>query len=197
MTWLLCGFVNVLAHSASNEERLAAVNLAGCSDEELLAKHWTLQSPFDASLSLRKLYTSLARDPSKVDQLIAMDIAAWTHPKADVLAALQRAQAHKGYRLALFSNAPEEYVDVFDRLPWLSGFEYKFVSSLVGAKPSPTAFIEVCRRLGARPEDVTFMDDLGENVNAAAAVGMKAIHFVEAAQIEHLPKCETTLNLDQ
>jgi putative hydrolase of the HAD superfamily len=48
-------------------------------------------------------------------------------------------------------------------------------------KPDPRAFEVTCARLGVRPEDCLFVDDIGVNVEAAQAVGMQAHLFEENA----------------
>ncbi|MFE0732981.1 HAD family hydrolase [Streptomyces antibioticus] len=48
-------------------------------------------------------------------------------------------------------------------------------------KPAPRAFEVTCARLGVRPEDCLFVDDVAVNVEAAQAVGMQAHLFEENA----------------
>ncbi|TWG04879.1 putative hydrolase of the HAD superfamily [Streptomyces brevispora] len=48
-------------------------------------------------------------------------------------------------------------------------------------KPDPRAFEVTCARLGVRPEDCLFVDDVAINVEAARAVGMQAHLFEENA----------------
>jgi putative hydrolase of the HAD superfamily len=49
-------------------------------------------------------------------------------------------------------------------------------------KPDPRIFAIVCERLGARPEDIVFLDDVEKNVAAARAFGIHAILFRDNAQ---------------
>lgn len=60
------------------------------------------------------------------------------------------------------------------------------MSSEVGAKPDREAYLRVCRELEAHPQDVTFIDDRPENIDGAAALGMKAVLFTDAAQVDAL-----------
>jgi len=57
-------------------------------------------------------------------------------------------------------------------------FEYTFASCYMGIrKPDPKIYLRALGILGNKPERALFIDDRLENVAAAAAVGMKAVHF--------------------
>ena len=43
------------------------------------------------------------------------------------------------------------------------------------AKPDPAIFELACRRLGVRPREVVFVDDLPNNIEAAARCGLQAV----------------------
>ena len=51
-------------------------------------------------------------------------------------------------------------------------------------KPEPRIYREALRRAGCRPEEAFFVDDLEENVRAAEAVGMRAMRYTGAADLE-------------
>lgn len=46
-------------------------------------------------------------------------------------------------------------------------------------KPDPRFFALACARLGVSPAEVVFLDDVRGHVEAARALGMTAIHFVD------------------
>jgi epoxide hydrolase-like predicted phosphatase len=50
------------------------------------------------------------------------------------------------------------------------------------AKPDQRIYAIACERLGVRPDEVVFLDDVERNVAAAAAYGMHAILFHDNAQ---------------
>ena len=65
-------------------------------------------------------------------------------------------------------------------------FEYTFTSCYMGIrKPDPKIYFRALGILGDKPERSLFIDDRLENVAAAAAVGMKAIHFTGADALRH------------
>ena len=55
-------------------------------------------------------------------------------------------------------------------------FEFVLESSKVGVrKPEPAIYQMACERLGVRPEETVFLDDLGINLKPARALGMATI----------------------
>jgi putative hydrolase of the HAD superfamily len=55
-------------------------------------------------------------------------------------------------------------------------FEFVLESSKVGVrKPEPAIYLMACERLGVRPEETVFLDDLGINLKPARALGMATI----------------------
>lgn len=50
-------------------------------------------------------------------------------------------------------------------------------------KPDPAIYLRACARLGVRPAEAIFVDDLAGNVRGAEAVGMKGIQFQSTEQV--------------
>lgn len=66
-------------------------------------------------------------------------------------------------------------------------FDRHFVSHLTGRlKPDRGAFEYVVERLGVEPQAILFIDDNAANVQAAAAVGMRALRAEGARRVERL-----------
>ena len=84
-------------------------------------------------------------------------------------------------RLGLLSNTDPVHVAHLETT--YSFFRYfppeaRTYSCIVGAsKPSPLIYREAVRRVNARPAETVFVDDVQENVDAARAMGMQAIHY--------------------
>lgn len=69
--------------------------------------------------------------------------------------------------------------------PEILFFDAYVLSFDVGSvKPQPEIFREALRTAGAVPERTVFIDDLAANVEAAARLGMNAIVFTGAADLE-------------
>src|SRR4051812_45465531 len=59
----------------------------------------------------------------------------------------------------------------------LGHFRQMFLSSSIGLrKPEPAAFAHVVKEIGVPAERIVFFDDLSENVEAARAAGLAAVH---------------------
>lgn len=62
-------------------------------------------------------------------------------------------------------------------------FDVFIESSVEGLrKPDPAIYRLACERLGARPEEMIFLDDIGGNLKPAQAMGMATIKVDEPAQ---------------
>lgn len=88
------------------------------------------------------------------------------------------------FRTGIISNS---FVGAREREERLYGFERMcdllVYSHEVGvAKPDRRIFELTCERLGVRPRDSVFLDDVEENVLAARSLGMEAIQFESTAQ---------------
>jgi putative hydrolase of the HAD superfamily len=86
--------------------------------------------------------------------------------------------AAAGLPLALLSNAPGELAEAISALPVAAYFGHLLFScQLKLAKPDPECYNRALARLGASAQDVIFIDDRAENVAAAAALGLRSVHF--------------------
>jgi putative hydrolase of the HAD superfamily len=147
--------------------------------------------------------------PAAFDAAFAEDSTALGHTVrgADVLAllageirpemvhALDAVKA-AGYKTACLTNnilggdgegtafATVEAQDRADRIAQIMGrFDAIIESSKVGVrKPEPRFYEIACDTLGVEPSACVFLDDLGINLKPAAAMGMRTIKVVDAAQ---------------
>jgi FMN phosphatase YigB (HAD superfamily) len=51
-------------------------------------------------------------------------------------------------------------------------------------KPDPRAFAQTLERLEVKPEEAIFIDDTPEHVDAARALGLRAVVFTTAERLE-------------
>jgi epoxide hydrolase-like predicted phosphatase len=88
------------------------------------------------------------------------------------------------YRTGILSNS---FVGAREREQALYGFE-QLVDEIVYShevglrKPDPRIYELMCVRLGCRPAETIFLDNVEANVNAAAGAGLRAILFLDNAQ---------------
>lgn len=102
-------------------------------------------------------------------------------PTVDVLEELRGT----GIRLFALSNwSGETFPIARPRYPFLAWFEGIVISGDEGvAKPDERLFRVLIERHGLAPARTVFVDDSPGNVAAAAALGMRAIHFRDAVAL--------------
>ena len=90
------------------------------------------------------------------------------------------------YRLLLLSNTNVIHFEmVWAAYPLLRHFHDKILSYEVKAmKPQREIFLAAIERAGCRPEECFYTDDIAEFVEAARRLGIDAVQFQSAAQLE-------------
>jgi putative hydrolase of the HAD superfamily len=106
-------------------------------------------------------------------------------PQADTLA-LMRDLLARGHELYYLSNMPAPFADhLLATHAFIGGFRDGVFSSRVQlCKPEAAIFELAARRFDARPAELVFLDDHAANVQAARALGWKALQFADAAQAQ-------------
>jgi putative hydrolase of the HAD superfamily len=100
-------------------------------------------------------------------------------PDLDTLALVARTRA-AGHRVGLLSNSLGDDCYAGYDLPAL--FDAVTISAEIGVrKPSRRAYAVACERLGVRPEDTVMVDDLRQNLDAAARLGIAGVLHRDAA----------------
>ena len=83
-----------------------------------------------------------------------------------------------GHRTALVSNGPASLLESFQELGIIDLFDAVVVSACEEVmKPDPAIYKLALDRLGVRPEQAVFIDDLRENVAAARELGVHGVRF--------------------
>lgn len=81
-----------------------------------------------------------------------------------------------GIGTAILSNTQDVHLRAVRRMGVLDGFDPTFFSCEIGLrKPSAAAYRHVIGTLGLAPDQIAFIDDLAENVEAARAAGLHGI----------------------
>ncbi len=89
------------------------------------------------------------------------------------------------YRLGLLSNTnPLHFEHVIVPTDIYPLFDAVTLSYEVGAlKPGPVPYRNMLEKLAIEPEECIYLDDLEDNVDTAAALGMHAIHFTAPREV--------------
>lgn len=87
-----------------------------------------------------------------------------------------------GFKKAILSNAWLDAREIFtDTFHFDKYFDLMVISAEEGiAKPADEIYLRTVRRMDLEPWEVIFVDDLLMNAQAAAKVGMAAIHFKDS-----------------
>ena len=184
---VLFDYGGVLCRDQSAGDRWAIEAAVGVEDpDRFWAGYWSLRRRYDqGALSPADYWSRLVGTDvgDRLDAIEAVDVASWSHPYEETLA-LARRLAGRGTRLALLSNCPEPMAVAIDRMSWTDLIPDRFYSCRLGlTKPDPAIYQKVLTALGARSQDVTFVDDRPPNVAAAAALGMRALLFTDPATL--------------
>jgi putative hydrolase of the HAD superfamily len=129
---------------------------------------------------------SVRPTPEQLAQAQRADVLSWTRINAPMIAWADAVRA-AGHTTSILSNMPTDilaWMRGSRSFDWIGKFPVAVFSCDVGLiKPDP-AIYELClKRLGARPSDSLFIDDMPPNVEAARALGMAAIHFRSTPQV--------------
>ena len=88
----------------------------------------------------------------------------------------------RGLRLGLLTNNVKEFGE-----HWRATFPIEMCDEIVDSshvgmrKPERAIYELTCTRMGIAPDEAVFVDDNADNIAAARAFGMEAVHFGERA----------------
>jgi 2-haloacid dehalogenase len=153
---------------------------------EVTSAEWNLQQ--DAGRPWAEAIEALVRAFPERRDLIEAYHARWPEMMAgaidgtvDILAEL-RAAGRPLYALSNWSS--ETFPHAQDRFPFLSWFDGVVISGDVGlVKPDPRLFRLLLERYDLVARETIYIDDQPANVRAAAALGLIAIQFRDAAAL--------------
>jgi putative hydrolase of the HAD superfamily len=190
---LILDYGGVLSHAQSDGYHVAMAAELGVREPAFKEAYWRHRQAYDSGLPAqeywRRVHDTLGRAyvPRRLAHLVQTDVASWTRYREEVWT-IARGFRESGGRTGLLSNSGPEMMERVraDRdLP--SRFDVVIVSCEVGlAKPDPKIYELCLARLGVRPAQALFVDDRGDNVEAAARLGMRTLQFVDEQAVERL-----------
>jgi putative hydrolase of the HAD superfamily len=139
----------------------------------------------DAPELVRRIVQRTGLDPLQVATLVDGVPPSLT-PKADTVDLLLRLRA-AGMALHYLSNMPRPYADYLDRThpELISLFDSGLYSSQVRLiKPEAALYELASRRFAVAAHRLVLLDDIAANVDAARAIGWKALQFTDALSCE-------------
>lgn len=88
-------------------------------------------------------------------------------------------------KVYLLSNQWPVHALICREKGWFDLFDGVFLSFELGArKPEKEAFLAVLKKIKAQPSECILIDDKGQNVDGAVAVGMRGILFKDSGQLQ-------------
>ena len=191
---LILDYGNVLSRPQEQTWMDEAARRLGGDVAAFRAAYWRQRHAYDADLPAARYWQRVADAvrpralaPDELDWLVSTDVASWSvyHDEVWALAARFRAA---GGRTALLSNGgPEVAARVRADHPLETCFDAVVISCEVGlSKPDPRIFRLCLERVGLRAPDALFVDDRADNVEGAAAVGLRTLRFDGPDALERL-----------
>ncbi len=176
---------NVLCLEQTLEDMKDMALVCGIPHERFSDLYWKLRPPYDrGDIDGPAYWTAvvgqqeLGLSREQIATLIQLDSESITRPNQG---AVQWAELlhHEGFPLSLLSNMPLELSrHVTKSFPSLSTFEYLIYSCDYGSiKPELAIYQNCLELLKAAPQDILYLDDRAENVEAAARLGINSVLF--------------------
>ncbi len=167
------------------------LRITGLSADRLDSFYWKDRQAYDeGKLTGEGFWRKLGSDAGlklsepAIEELNLWDARMWTRGDPAMLA-WQLAIKQRGLLTAIVSNMGDSVHEHMVReLDWLSRFDVLVWSYQLGvAKPDPAIYRYALEQLGTRPEETLFVDDKQENVDAANAMGMRGIIFLDVEKL--------------
>jgi putative hydrolase of the HAD superfamily len=184
----------VISTTPSAGDREVIAGLTGVSGEDE-AKFWNSYFAHRGSLDqgtgggVRGYWQAIAADigadwdDARVHELWAADFRSWLSINPATIEVIADLKA-SGTRLALLSNAGQDFASYMRHGPLSNYFEAFFVSGELGLiKPDPAIYTHVLAELDVAARDAVFVDNRQENVRGAEALGITGHVFTSAAEL--------------
>lgn len=160
----------------------------GVPDEDFVTAYYQHRRDYDRQSDRLAYWSAVAAacradrpDEALTAELATLDDEGWSTTDPAVLELIDDLRA-AGLRLAVLSNAPASMGELIRGRPWAAAFEHVLISGELGMiKPEPAIYAGLLRTLGSPAGRVAFLDDRADNVEAAAACGIRALRFTGAA----------------
>jgi putative hydrolase of the HAD superfamily len=175
----------VLSGPPNPEVHAELVRITGLPEGEFETLYWRDRHAYDeGKLTGLEFWHKFNRDaslglsPAAIDELNRWDGLLWTTQNETMLAWQEQLKA-RGILTAILSNMGDNVLASIERtFTWPKRFGVCVWSfQHLMAKPEPAIYRLTLDKLGTRAEETLFLDDRGVNVEAAAALGMRAILF--------------------
>jgi putative hydrolase of the HAD superfamily len=159
--------------------------------EVFLEHYLKTRGPYDQGIVTGSQYWTafgkeigLSLEGGQIEQLRHWDTEMWSDINFQMTAWLRNLHA-AGMLTSLLSNMQMDMAaHARKTFGWLKYMDHQVLSCEVRAiKPDPAIYKYCLQKLGTQPEESLFVDDREPNVQAALALGIRAIHFRSVEQL--------------
>jgi len=112
----------------------------------------------------------------------------YSHPDTQVIDLIKELKTK--YKVGMLSNNFSFWAEKLRQQDWMKIFDAVVISAEVGVvKPNKEIYLLAAEKIGCRPEECVFIDNIQANVDGAAAAG-----FAEAIKFEGIEKLKKSLD---
>ena len=123
--------------------------------------------------------------PEQIEHIRHQEVAMWSNLNP-VMVRWSRQLNDAGIKTALLSNMHADLVKHVRTFEWLQRFTVRTFSAEVQlVKPDAAIYQHTLRQLETAPEKTVFVDDREANIQAARALGIRAIQFRSIEQLQN------------
>jgi putative hydrolase of the HAD superfamily len=161
-------------------EQMASI--AGLPLDDFVSRYWRHRPAYDGGLDVadywQRVVDGRELSPARLEELIAADASSWSDFREEVWAIAAAFRARENRTAMLSNGVPEIIGRIRSARPLDRWFDVVVVSCEVGCcKPDPEIYRICLEGLQVPAGQALFVDDRPENLEAAAAGGLRTLHF--------------------
>lgn len=158
----------------------------GITEEWKTLSHWKAHWDFETGKMPTEEFYQAIREKFSLKQTDQEIESAWLNIIVGFLPGIPELlkEIHSHVKLVALTNTNPPHVALFHKMPEFQNFHKIFASNEMGhRKPDREIFEAVARDMKVAPNEILFFDDLPENIEAAKAFGLNAIHCYRSAKL--------------
>ncbi len=175
----------VLTGPPDPKAHAAMVCITGLPVDRFETLYWADRHAYDeGKLTGITFWQKIVRDgglslgQAEIEELNRLDARMWT-TENPAMVAWQQQLRQRGLLTGILSNMGDSVLHSVEKtFNWINNFDVLVWSyQLRIAKPDPAIYRHILKELGTQPAETLFLDDKPVNIEAARALGMKALEF--------------------
>ncbi len=194
---VLFDFGMVLSGPPSPVAWQAMKETTGLAEDAFFRAYWSLRDDYDrGTLNAISYWNAVATAAgillSEADRLrlIALDVDLWTEMNTPMIAWVHTLHA-AGVRTGILSNIGDAMAEgIRAKFDWIGNFHHAVWShELLLRKPEPAIYAAAVKGLQLPADQILFLDDRQENIDAAIAAGLQGLVYTNHDNFEREMRC--------